>query len=131
MSEVVADTHAILWYFHTPGRLSAAATAAMTSAALSRIYVSAITPVEVAYLVDKGRFAETILDHLIAIVNDPGSGIVLVPITTEVAKTVRLVPRKIVPDMPDRIIAATASHLGFPLVTADSQIRASSVLTIW
>ncbi len=33
--------------------------------------------------------------------------------------------------MPDRIIAATALHLGLPLVTRDHRIRASSVTTIW
>lgn len=131
MNEVVADTHSILWYFHTPGQLSPAAAAAMTVAALSRIHVSAITLVELAYLVDKGRFPDTILDHLIGVVGDPASGIVLAPITLDVAKALRLVPRKLVPDMPDRIIAATALHLGLSLVTADSQIRASNVQTIW
>ena len=131
MNEVVADTHSILWYFHDLGRLSSAAKIAMAAAALTKIHVSAITFVELAYLIDKGRFHETILDHLIGVTNDPKSGVVLAPITLEVAKTVRLIPRKIVPDMPDRIIAATALHLGLPLVTADSQIHASHVTVIW
>jgi predicted nucleic acid-binding protein len=33
--------------------------------------------------------------------------------------------------MPDRIIAATALHLGLPLVTRDLRIQASGIPTIW
>jgi predicted nucleic acid-binding protein len=37
-----------------------------------------------------------------------------------------------VPDMPDRIIAATALNLNLPLVTHDHKILATSVIqTIW
>jgi predicted nucleic acid-binding protein len=48
-----------------------------------------------------------------------------------VADALALVPRAIVPDMPDRIIAATALYLNLPLVTADHKIQASNVQTIW
>ena len=33
--------------------------------------------------------------------------------------------------MPDRIIAATALHLGVPVISRDGKIRASTVATIW
>jgi predicted nucleic acid-binding protein len=36
-----------------------------------------------------------------------------------------------VPEMPDRIIAATALYLGVPLVTQDLRIPATSLSTIW
>jgi len=36
-----------------------------------------------------------------------------------------------VPDLPDRIIAATALSHNLPLVTADHKIRASRIPTIW
>ena len=39
--------------------------------------------------------------------------------------------RQDVPDMPDRIIAATALHLGVPLISRDGKIKASAVPTIW
>jgi predicted nucleic acid-binding protein len=41
------------------------------------------------------------------------------------------IPRDVVPDLPDRMIAATAVHLGLPLVTADHRIRAASLATVW
>ena len=40
-------------------------------------------------------------------------------------------PRDVVPDMPDRIIAATAVHLGLPLITRDERIRSAGIKTIW
>ncbi len=33
--------------------------------------------------------------------------------------------------MPDRIIAATALHLGLPLVTRDRRLQAAIIQTIW
>jgi predicted nucleic acid-binding protein len=35
-----------------------------------------------------------------------------------------------IPDMPDRIIAATAVHLNVPLISRDGKIRVSGVNTI-
>jgi len=33
--------------------------------------------------------------------------------------------------MPDRIIAATALHLGVPLISRDRRISLSAVATVW
>ncbi len=41
------------------------------------------------------------------------------------------VPRETVPDMPDRIIAATALRHNLPLLTRDSRIQAAGIKTIW
>jgi predicted nucleic acid-binding protein len=43
----------------------------------------------------------------------------------------RRISRDVVPDMPDRIIAATALHLELPLVTSDRRIQQTEVETIW
>jgi len=43
----------------------------------------------------------------------------------------RQVSRAEVPDMPDRIIAATALHLGVPLISRDRRISLSAVATVW
>jgi PIN domain nuclease of toxin-antitoxin system len=132
MNEIVADTHSLIWFLFDPSRLPAAATAAMNAAAATAIHLSAISLVELAYLIDKGRYTDAALDLLIRVVNDPASGVVLAPIDPPVARAVRRVPRRLVPDMPDRIIAATASHLNLPLVTADTQIRSAGIVTtIW
>ena len=41
------------------------------------------------------------------------------------------ISRAAVPDMPDRIIAATARRHGLPLVSRDRKIRACGIETIW
>jgi PIN domain nuclease of toxin-antitoxin system len=41
------------------------------------------------------------------------------------------IPRSVVPDMPDRFIAATALHLGVPLVTRDRRLQSAGIQTIW
>ena len=54
-----------------------------------------------------------------------------IELTLEVAKAVREIPRTSLPDLPDRVIAATALTFGLPLITRDGKIRASGIETIW
>ena len=44
-------------------------------------------------------------------------------------RALRRIPRDLVPDMPDRIIGATAMHLELPLITRDSNLTGSGLLT--
>lgn len=132
MSAVVADTHAALWYLPSPGKLSLKAEAALDSAqnANAPIYVAAISLVEVAYLVEKGRLPEAAYERLNLELSQPDSGFVIAPLDLRIAQTLRYVPRDVVHDMPDRIIAATALYLRLPLVTRDPDIRAANLTTI-
>lgn len=54
-----------------------------------------------------------------------------IPVDSSIAQALRHVSRDQIPDMPDRIIAATALHLGLPLISRDGKIRLSEVETIW
>ena len=47
------------------------------------------------------------------------------------ADTVELISRDEVPDMPDRVIAATAAALKVPLVSRDRKIQSSTIETLW
>jgi predicted nucleic acid-binding protein len=69
--------------------------------------------------------------RLTDLLDDPESGLVLAPLDRGTADAVARIDRGSVPDMPDRIIAATALHLRLPLVTRDRKIRAASLETIW
>src|SRR3977135_541157 len=124
MSGVVADTHAAVWYIVQPDRLSPAARAVFNRTATDgdSIYVSAISIVEVCYLVEKGKLSVTVLQRLIDALVDIDSALVVCPWDFDVAIALQPIPRIAVPDMPDRIIAATALHLNLPLITRDRRI---------
>lgn len=133
MSGLVADTHAAVWYVVQPARLSPAARAAFKQTAMDgdSIYVSAISIVEVCYLVEKGKLSATVLQRLVDALADIDSALVVFPVEFDVAIALQQIPRIAVPDMPDRIIAATALLLNLPLVTRDRKIQAAGLPTIW
>lgn len=133
MSAIVADTHSFLWFLNKDARLSDAARLAMRKAQTDgeAIYISAISLVEMRYLVEKNRIGA--LDYQIALqtLRNPRTAPTIVALDLEIADALDQIPRVVVPDMPDRIIAATAKYLGLPLVTADKQIHDSDVKIIW
>lgn len=133
MRMAVADTHTVIWALLSPERLSPQAKEVFQQAQRRRLKmaVPSICLVEVTYLVEKGRLDAATRDFLLQALQDPESVVELVPLDFGVANALADVPRDQVPDMPDRIIAATAVHLGLPLVSRDRKIRASSVTTIW
>jgi PIN domain nuclease of toxin-antitoxin system len=133
MSAVLADTHALIWYLREPTRLSATALAALRQAAPAGdpIYVASISFVEVCYLVEKGRLPQVALERLDGALDSVTTNLVSVPLDLAIARAVAHIPRAVVPDMPDRIVAATALHLNLPLVTRDPKIQAAPITTIW
>jgi PIN domain nuclease of toxin-antitoxin system len=131
---IVADTHAIIWYLVEPERLSQVALDALEGAiaAGSPVYISAISLIEICYLIEKRRIATDLLQRILAVINDPNPSLVVVLIDLAISIAIREIDRDTVPDMPDRIIAATALHLNLPLVTRDRKIRAEgAIVTIW
>jgi PIN domain nuclease of toxin-antitoxin system len=133
MSAAVADTHAVIWYLSNSESLSSKAVAAFEDAYKSgdKIYISAITLVEIIYLVEKGKLPQLAQEGFIQALEQPDSFFVLAPLNFEVAVEIQNVSRKFVADMPDRIIAATARHLDLPLITRDRKIAKSAIETIW
>jgi PIN domain nuclease of toxin-antitoxin system len=128
MNDVLADTHAIIWHLADPGQLSAPAATAMNAAeATGRIVIATITLVEMTYLVEKGKLDRAILDRLAIAVRDPAEPVEALPLSLDVVSILDQIPRGSVPDMPDRLIAATALAHHLPLVSADGKIRALSV----
>ena len=131
---LVADTQSVLWYLAKSPDLSAKARDAMRGAIAGggKIHVSAITIVELVYLTERGKVPMAALEKLDARLRDVTSPFRLAPIDHQVARTTAQIPRDDVPDMPDRIVAATAVAMGIPLVTSDTKLRKTpAVETIW
>jgi PIN domain nuclease of toxin-antitoxin system len=134
MPSVVADTHTLIWYIFELPRLSPAALIALEQAVNEGnfIYFSAISIVEIAYLIERGRLAGEVLTRVLNAADDPNVGILLAPLDRNISATIQQIDRATVPDMPDRIIAATALSLSLPLVTRDAKIQAlTTIETIW
>lgn len=130
---VVLDTHAVLWYLENSKELSVAARNTIEDAIRDGhdVHVSAISVIETVYLVERKKLPPNALQRLRNALTDPSAGLVIAPVDSFVANALEKVPRSIVPDMPDRIITATALHLKLPLITRDRQIRAAGIATIW
>ena len=129
----VTDTHAALWYLFGDARLSANAKRFIDEAAASgrKVVVSTISLAELVYLVEKSRVPVSAYDTLRKVLNVSGYVIDEAPLTAGIVDAMRLVPRDQVPDMPDRIVAATGVYFGVPVISRDGRIRASNVQTLW
>ena len=95
------------------------------------IVLSPISLAEIVYLVEKGRLPESAYDELRKALDNPGFVLEEAPFNGDVVEAMRHVPRVDIPDMPDRIVAATAVYFGVPVISRDGRIRASNVQTVW
>lgn len=129
----VADTHAALWYLLGSPRLSARAREFMdnTARAGHDIGLSTISLAEIVYLVEKNRLPESAYQDLKGALQATDYVIEEAPLTAEIVEAMRQVPRADVPDMPDRIVAATAIFWRVPVVSRDGRIRAANLQTVW
>ena len=129
----IADTHAVIWYVAPDVRLSTVAKTFIDNATNQgvKVGVSSITLVEIVYLIEKGKIPVESLTKLVQVLNDPFGAFTEIPLTLAIARTMSRVSSTQVPDMPDRVIAATSLHLNVPLISRDAKIQASDVKTIW
>jgi PIN domain nuclease of toxin-antitoxin system len=129
----VADTHTAVWHLFDDERLSAAAGRFIDQAASTgnRIVVSAISLAEIVYLVEKGRLPANAYAELKGAIDEPDHVLKEAPCTVEIIDAMVHIPRADVPDMPDRIIAATAVYFAVPVISRDGRIRAAGIKTVW
>lgn len=127
---ILLDTHAFVWLASDQGQLSAKAKAAMKKDSNS-LFISAMTPWEIALLHKKGRlnlplppreFVEKAVRH---------HGIQELPVQRDVAMRAVLLP-DIHNDPIDRLLVAEAMHHRCLLVTKDEKIPLyPGVKTVW
>jgi PIN domain nuclease of toxin-antitoxin system len=133
MSDVVTDTHALIWYLEDSSRLSTVANEVFNKCDKGEllIYIPTICLVEIVYLQEKGRISPGMKSQLDNALINGNSGLVLANLTAGVVDALAKIPRNAVPDMPDRIIVATAKHLGLPLISKDNKITSSGISIVW
>ncbi len=128
---ILLDTHVLVWSVADSKRLTRAAAAAIRQAQRADgLAISAITLWELASLVARGRIqAYGTVDATVRLLIE---GVVVKPITPEIAALSTQFPDDYSRDPADRLIGATARAEGVPLVTRDENIRKSPLLnTIW
>lgn len=117
---IVLDTHIWIWHAANSARLRKAMRNKLNKA--DALGVPAIACWEVAMLERKGRLAlappaRSWLDQALALPRT-----VLLPLYPEIAWLSMNLPGSFHGDPADRMIVATALHLGLPLATVDQQI---------
>jgi PIN domain nuclease of toxin-antitoxin system len=120
------------YLFNNP-KLSAVAKETVASAFRDghQIGVSSISLVELVYLVEKGRIPDTALDLLVHNLENPTYPFQEVAVDGAIAAQMQRVSREEIPDMPDRIVAATGLYHRVPVISRDGRIRAANLRTIW
>jgi PIN domain nuclease of toxin-antitoxin system len=120
---ILIDTHVLIWAVQSDPRLGRQAGKAVNEAAdAGDLHLSAITPWEVALLAQKGRvsFSKDVGVWLEDALSFPG--LQLTQLLPSIAVDSTRLPGAPPKDPADRIIIASARHLGVPLLTADRAI---------
>lgn len=128
-STLLLDTHVLVWSLEEGPRLGASTKKELNEAARqNRIAISAITPWEIALLVSKDRLQLGV--DVMVWVRDALAipGVRLVPLDPEIAVASTRLPFEMHADPADRILVATARHIGATLVTADRALLELSLL---
>jgi len=126
---IILDTHALYWLRIEPARVSKRAVKTIEEAERSGgVAVSAVTLLELAHMIDRGKIIPRgTVEATIELLTE---GIVIKPITAEIASLSIQFPPDFPRDPMDRVIAATARAEGLSLVTADAQIQRCPLLNV-
>ncbi len=125
MKSVVSDTHPFIWWLLAPDKLSSRALACFSGG--SRVYISAMTLLEIQYLNEIKRVDLDVTD-VTAYISDHDE-FTTAPLDTGILlKALQLNQTR---DPFDRIIAATAVYWNIPLVTKDREMKSYLTKTVW
>jgi len=122
----VTDTHPLLWHMTDDPRLSLRVKKIFDN---DYIFIPCIVFFELLYLVEKKRIVSD-FDSFITLVSS-SENYKVEPLCLPIIEKSRKIPREIVADPWDRLIAATSMHLSLSLITRDETLREIGVEVIW
>ncbi|WP_254987438.1 type II toxin-antitoxin system VapC family toxin [Cyanobium sp. ATX 6E8] len=129
MTQLLLDTHALLWWLAEPDRLSPAAYAAISDPA-NAVDVSAVSGWEIATKVRLGKLpaARELLDELPGLL--AAQGVQLLPITPQqgLHSDSYPMPHR---DLFDRLLAAQAELARLTLMTVNPALQAFPCRLLW
>lgn len=82
-------------------------------------------------MIEKNRLPPSAYEELTQALADPEHVFTEAVFTAAIVHVMRQVSRAEVPDMPDRMVAATAVYFDVPVISRDRRIRAVSIKTVW
>jgi len=132
MKSYVTDTHTLIWHMMQSRKLSSGARRVLQDAeqGMAQILVPTIVLVESAFIFARNRIPRDILDRVYALSDEHDANFRIVPLDLAVAHAVLDFGPLSVPEIADRIVAATARAYDLPLLTADQAIAESELVQI-
>lgn len=132
MKRYITDTQCLLWYLSDDRRLPRAPGRIFRNADRgdAQILVPSIVLVEVIFLAHRRRVSELLLARVLQLADDPDATISVVPLDMAVVHAVADFGPAAVPELADRVIAATARALNLPLLTVDHAIVQSGLVEV-
>ncbi len=142
MGLYTADTHALVWHLQqAPGRqpskrrsgLSVRARRVFTAADEGRetVLIPSIVLVEIIYLGERDIVPQTLVNDLLSGIRQGPENYRIIPLDLNIIRHLREIPSTAVPEMPDRIIAATARATRSRLLSKDSAMTRAGIDVVW
>lgn len=132
MKRYIVDTQCLVWYLARDRRLPRNARSALDTAKeyAAQILVPSVVLVEALFLLQRQRIDASILARLMSLPEAQDAPVYVVPLDMAVVRAMQDFGPAAVPELADRIIAATARALNLPLLTVDHAIAASGLVEV-
>lgn len=127
----VTDTHSLIWHITDDPKLSTEAKAIFqkVDSFQDHIFIPCIVFFELLYLIEKIRIVAD-FDSFLAMISS-AKNYRIEPLCLPIIEKSKRIPREIVSDPWDRLIASTLMYLNFPLITRDKTLREIGLKVIW